>query len=476
MISKYTNIVATISPKVATKKILSEFIDHGVNVFRLNFSHGSHEEYVHMIRNIKEVREEKKLNIGILQDLQGPRVRVGDVGEGLEIAVGDEVILTYSDGPKEFPGKKVLPLDHNLTPITRKGEEILIEDGLIQFDVISVNKDEDYTVLQAKTDALIKSRKGVNFPGSSSDFPVITEKDVADLKFGLEQEVDFVAMSFVRSAEDIKNLKELVKQYGKDGKEPGIIAKIEKPDAITHFPHILEEVYGVMVARGDLGIEIPAEHVPIVQKNIIKMCMTQGKQVIVATQMLDSMIRNPRPTRAEVSDVANAVIDHTDAVMLSGETSGGAHPLLAVQMMTKIIQNTEQSIYDDYTLIDEEHSKVKDLRKDLAFGAQHLAKKIEANAIIVLDPLGKRVAEAVSQYRPGIPVFTFTLNERYYYQTSLTHGVTGILVDEVIDFDDKASLVEYLRTHQLHSLQKDLHLVVIDMVIERGESIQVYTT
>jgi pyruvate kinase len=475
MISKYTNIVATISPKVATKKMLSEFIDHGVNVFRLNFSHGSHEEYVHMIRNIKEVREEKKLNIGILQDLQGPRVRVGDVGEGLEVSVGDEVILTHTEGPQDFEGKKVLPLDHNLTPITNKGEEILIEDGLIQFDVVLVKKEEDYTVLRAKTDALIKSRKGVNFPGSSADFPVITEKDINDLKFGLEQEVDFLAMSFVRSADDIKNLKKLISKHGKEGKEPGIIAKIEKPDAVSQFPQILEEVYGVMVARGDLGIEIPAEHVPIVQKNIIRMCMAYGKQVIVATQMLDSMIRNPRPTRAEVSDVANAVIDHTDAVMLSGETSGGAHPLLAVQMMSKIIQNTENSVYDDYIIDQMDSTGIKDLRKELAFGGQYLARQVEADAIIILDPHGKRVAEAVSQYRPEIPVFALTLNERYYYKTALTRGVTGVLVDEVIDFHDRGALVSFLRRRYLRGLDHDLHLVVIDMVDEHSESIQVYT-
>lgn len=472
---KHTKIVATLSPDVATPELLSEFINSGVNVFRLNFSHGSHEEYTRMIHNIRDVRDQKNTNTAILQDLQGPRVRVGKRETPLEIEIGDEVFLTYDGGTYSFGEEaKVLSVDHNLTPILEEGEKVLIEDGLIELLVKEIVLDEQYVVCEARTNSSIKGRKGVNFPGSSADFPVITEKDKQDLEFGLSQNVDIIAMSFVRSAEDIRNLRTLIDQYRPGQAHPLIFAKIEKPDAVEQIEEILQEVDGIMVARGDLGIEVEAEKVPIIQKQLIHQAIFHGKRVIVATQMLDSMIRNPRPTRAEVSDVANAVIDHTDAVMLSGETSGGMYPLQAVEMMRRIILATEESTYDDY--VDEyfQVDDIKNIHRELAYGAQHLARQSEAQGIVIFDWEGKGVAEYMAEFRTEVPVFTITANETYYHQTGLTWGVTGVLVDASTKAEMHTALGLVKKRYFKRGEQEEHYFVVVDVTHKDKESIQMY--
>ena len=298
---KRTKIVSTLSPRVATEESLTDFIRSGANVFRLNFSHGSYEEYTQMIETIKKVRQDLSVPVAILQDLQGPRVRVEALESPLDIVVGDVVYITNSEYQYDFiDGVKILPIDHDLSPILKTGETVLIEDGLIELLVKESFPDKHYTVAEAKTNSQIKGRKGVNFPGSSVNFPVITDKDKADLKFGLEQGVDFIAMSFVRSADDIKELRKLIELEKNKKNTPLIISKIEKPDAVGQIESIMNVVDGVMVARGDLGIEVQAEKVPIIQKHIIELALLKGKRVIVATQMLDSMIRNPRPTSSYV--------------------------------------------------------------------------------------------------------------------------------------------------------------------------------
>jgi pyruvate kinase len=469
---KRTKIVSTLSPRVATEESLTEFIRSGANVFRLNFSHGSYEEYSQMIDTIKKVRQDLSLPVAILQDLQGPRVRVEALDTPLDIIVGDIVYITNGQYEYNFSdGVKVLPIDHDLSPILKPGETILIEDGLIELLVKESVLESHYTIAEARTNSQIKGRKGVNFPGSSVNFPVITEKDKSDLKFGLEQGVDFIAMSFVRSANDIKELKRLIELEPNKTSNPLVIAKIEKPDAVAQIESIMEVVDGVMVARGDLGIEVQAEKVPIIQKHIIELALLKGKRVIVATQMLDSMIRNPRPTRAEVSDVANAVIDHTDAVMLSGETSGGAYPLEAVSMMQKIILSTEESAYDNFfdEYISTEDSK--NIHKELAYGAQHLARASEVDGIIVIDKEGKGIAEYMSQFRAEIPVFVITENKEYFYHTALTWGVTGVLHGEDRDTYKMISRIQKMYFND----EIDGHyFVVVDITEQNRESIQMF--
>jgi pyruvate kinase len=470
-IVKRTKIVSTLSPRVATEESLIEFIKTGANVFRLNFSHGSHEEYTQMIQTIKKVRTELALPVAILQDLQGPRVRVGALTNPLDIIVGETIYITNDESVYHFEeGIKTLPIDHDLSPILKPGETILIEDGLIELLVIEAKPDKHYTIAEARTNSQIKGRKGVNFPGSSVNFPVITDKDKADLSFGLQQGVDFIAMSFVRSAEDIKELRRLIAEESNKVNNPLIIAKIEKPDAVAQIDSIMDEVDGIMVARGDLGIEVQAERVPIIQKHIIELALLKGKRVIVATQMLDSMIRNPRPTRAEVSDVANAVIDHTDAVMLSGETSGGAYPLEAVLMMQKIITATEESSYDNF--FDEYVSgeEDKNIYRELAYGAQHLARASEVDGIIIIDKEGKGVAEYMSQFRAEIPVFVITENQDYFYHTALTWGVIGLLQKETNPY-------QLIQTIRQEYFDKDIdghYFVVVDISEEGRELIQMF--
>jgi pyruvate kinase len=281
-------------------------------------------------------------------------------------------------------------------------------------------------------------------------------------------------MSFVRSAEDIRNLKALIDQYRPGISRPLIFAKIEKPDAVEQIEEILQEVDGIMVARGDLGIEVEAEKVPIIQKQLIHQAILYGKRVIVATQMLDSMIRNPRPTRAEVSDVANAVIDHTDAVMLSGETSGGIYPLQAVEMMRRIILATEESTYDDY--VDEyfQVDDIKNIHRELAYGAQHLARQSEAHGIVVFDWDGLGIAEYMSEFRTEVPVFVITANERYYYQTGLTWGVTGVLVDDSTKSEMHTALGLVKKRHFKRVEQEEQYFVVVDVTHKNKESIQMY--
>jgi pyruvate kinase len=469
---KRTKIVSTLSPRVATEESLTEFIRSGANVFRLNFSHGSYEEYTQMIQTIKKVRQDLGLPVAILQDLQGPRVRVESLEVPLDIMVGDIIYITNSEYQYDFVDEvKVLPIDHDLSSVLKAGETILIEDGLIELLVKEVVLDKHYTIAEAKTNSQIKGRKGVNFPGSSVDFPVITDKDKSDLKFGLEQGVDFIAMSFVRSADDIKELRRLIELEHNKTSNPLIIAKIEKPDAVTQIESIMNVVDGVMVARGDLGIEVQAEKVPIIQKHIIELALLKGKRVIVATQMLDSMIRNPRPTRAEVSDVANAVIDHTDAVMLSGETSGGAYPLEAVSMMQKIILSTEESAYDNFfdEYISNEDSK--NIYKELAYGAQHLARASEVDGIIVIDKEGKGIAEYMSQFRAEIPVFVITENQEYFYHTALTWGVTAIL--NVVNHDIYKALANIQKIYFDDEIDGH-YFVVVDITEQNRESIQMF--
>ena len=330
---KKTKIVCTIGPASQEPDMLLKMVKSGMNVARLNFSHGSYSSHLLNTERIRKISKTQNTAIAILQDLQGPKIRVGNLDKTVEIKSGQ--IVTVG---KDFS------LDFDISGSVKPGERILIEDGLLEMVVVKVvGKNITCKVSNGGT---VRSHKGINIPDSKIKFPVMTEKDKRDLKFGLKNNVDYVAISFVRNKEDILNIKKMIDKWNpKHFEKPLVIAKIEKPEAISHFDEILKATDGVMVARGDLGVELPDWDVPVLQKNIIEKCRIVGKPVIVATQMLDSMIRNPRPTRAEVSDVANAVIDGADAVMLSGESAFGSYPVEAVQEMCNVVLATEQSDY-----------------------------------------------------------------------------------------------------------------------------------
>jgi pyruvate kinase len=447
---KKTKIVATLGLVSDKKGILENMIEAGMNVARLNFSHGSYEWHGEVIDIIRQISREKNISIGILADLQGPRIRTL-VQDEVPIEVGELVL--FSDDEKspnfQFPisnfqtisndqisnDKKILLDVKNIVDDIEVGNEILIEDGIMK--VVVREKNEGVLLCEVIDGGVVKNHKGVNIPDAKLNIDPITEKDERDLEFCLKKGVDFVAMSFVSSGQDIENLREKMKNILGEGSPssvrgwqniPQIIAKIERKEAIKNLDDIIEHTDAVMVARGDLGIEVDASRVAVLQKEIIKKSLENMKPVIVATQMLNSMIENPRPTRAEVSDVTNAVVDHADAVMLSGESASGKYPLESVSMMAEIIKNTEESPFDDITAT-LELSGVKPNYFALVEGAYDLAKKSEAVAIVMASISGL-TARIISHYRPEQPMFVVTNNFVTYHQLSLLRGVESFYIEK----------------------------------------------
>jgi len=423
---KRTKIVCTIGPASDKKTTLKRLIKSGMNVVRLNFSHNVHAYHLKVIKSVRALAKEMKTPIAVLQDLQGPRIRLGNLPEqGIELRRGQKIALTTS---KVLRGN--IPVTYKKMHVDVKaGQRILIADGLIELRAEAIRGREIYcTVVNG---GKISSHKGINLPDSAVSVPAVSEKDREDLAFGVRSGVDYVALSFVRSAADVQNLRDLIKANEKKFKIKGaaplkIIVKIERREAIEHIDEIIAAADGVMVARGDLGIELPAEDVPILQKNIVEKCLAAGKPVIVATQMLESMIVNPRPTRAEVSDVANAVIDHADAVMLSGETAGGKFPVEAVTYMAKTAAATEASVYDDLVFKDKIE---KYAPSGEAFGsvARALAENVKANAILVFT-LSGQTARIASRFRPELPIYAACVDERVARQLTLTWGARPFLL------------------------------------------------
>ena len=442
---KRTKIVCTIGPSSNTEKVLTQMIKAGMNVARLNFSHGIYADHKRMINLIRKISKKLDQPITILQDLQGPRIRVGAVRDsGIVLQPGEKIILTSDQKykwHKDQPNK--IPVTYaNMHLDVKKGEKILLVDGLIQLNVLKINgKNID---CQVKLPGLINSHKGINLPETKLSIPTITDKDKKDLEFGIKNNVDMVALSFVRTEKDVKDLKNLIKKFekryqGKKALPTQIIVKIEKPEAVKNFNKILTITDGVMVARGDLGIEMPASKVPLVQKTIIDKCINTAKPVIVATQMLESMITNPRPTRAEVSDVANAVIDHTDAVMLSGETANGKYPVEAIETMAKIAEKTEQSKYNDleFRQIFKGQLKTDDA---ISSSANLLAKNLKAKAILVSTITGY-TGRIISRYRPELPIFVPTNTDKVRRQLNLNWGIIPFVLPKcktIEELTDKA--------------------------------------
>ncbi len=430
---KRTKIVCTIGPASQDPAILKSLVEAGMNVCRLNFSHGTHESHAELIKKIREISAETGEPLAILQDLQGPKIRVGELPEeGVMLVAGKTIIFTSGQG--EIP-KKIPVTYPDLHQDVKAGQRLLLDDGLLEVKVKSV-KDKDVSC-EIITGGKLTSHKGLNLPETKTSISAITDKDKDDIKFGVEQKVDWVALSFVRSADDIRELRRLI---GDDSIK--VMAKVEKPEAVEQMDEIIAAVDGIMVARGDLGIEIPAERVPVVQKDLIAKCLMAAKPVIVATQMLDSMIRNPRPTRAEVSDIANAVIDHTDAVMLSGESASGAYPLEAVKIMAATVHETEESKYDDLP--------------DTNIGSM-LARDHQAKAVIVCSLSGNS-ARYVSRERPEAPIYVAVSNDRLMRQLNLSWGVHAFMVDPV-------KTVPELIESALYALKKDKKIAAGDEII-----------
>lgn len=431
-----TKIIGTIGPATATPEMIAKMIKSGLDVARLNFSHGSHAEHTENIKMIKEGARLADSPIAILADLCGPKIRLGVIEEEFEIASGETVVI--STEPEKYSGKhRMIPTEYKpLASDVRAGDLILIDDGLIQ---LKVKEAAENTVVCSVIDGgTVKSRKGMNLPNVNVSESAITKKDRLDLDFIVENDIDFVALSFVRSRDDIRELRWLMKERER---QLPIIAKIEKPEAIHELDAIIKETDMVMVARGDLGVEMPPQDVPTLQKMIISKCINQNKPVITATQMLESMITNPRPTRAEASDVANAVYDGTDAVMLSGETSVGAYPLAAVQTMEQIVRSAEHhAMNEEFVKIRRVSEQLTD-EENICRSACIMAQEAGARAIIAITKSG-RTARQLSKYRSDVPILAFSQNEQTIRELNIVWGVQGELLDEVGETDATLKLAK----------------------------------
>ncbi len=426
---KRTKIVATLGPASSSVEVIKEMYDKGLNVCRLNFSHGDHGVHEENIKRVQQVNNEINSNIAILADLQGPKLRVGAMeNEGCEIKNGDKITFTN----KECLGtaKKVFMTYQNFARDVKPGELILIDDGKLAVKVESSNG-LDEVIAVVEHGGVLKSKKGVNLPNTKISLPSLTKKDKEDLDYILTQDIEWVALSFVRSAQDIIELREVIKESGKNLK---IIAKIEKPEAIDDIDAIVNESDAIMVARGDLGIEVPYQDVPLLQKMMVKKCLKASKPIIVATQMMESMIDGITPSRAEVNDVANAVMDGADAVMLSGETSVGKHPGLVIETMTNIVKKVEEydDIYNhDYLPIYREERFISD---NICVSAVSLAERVNAKAIITMTASGY-TARKISSQRPRAFTYVYTSNKAILNMLNLVWGVQAFYYDNSTSTD-----------------------------------------
>ncbi len=418
-----TKIVATIGPSTESPEMIAELIKAGATTFRLNFSHGDHSEHAKRITTIREVSKNLGVNIGILQDLQGPKIRLGRFKDGpVKIVTGKEYCLTSK---KINCDEKIANVTYeNLVEEVKIGNRILLDDGRVEMKVSEINKKDDLIICQITVGGVLSNSKGVNFPDVQLSIKALTNKDKEDLKFGIKQKVDWIALSFVRNPEDMKEIKELI---AKEGVKIPVVAKIEKFEAIDQIDSLLPLCDGVMVARGDLGVEMPAEEVPLLQKSLIKKSNSLGIPIITATQMLDSMASSPRPTRAEVSDVANAILDGTDAVMLSNETAVGDYPIEAVSTMATIAKRIER----DYPQRALESHLPSTIPNAISAAVSSIANQLNAAAILPLTKSGA-TAHNVSKFRPATPILAITSEVDVARRLQLIWGVIPLLIPDQI--------------------------------------------
>jgi len=439
-----TKIVATVGPASSENEMLKKLIIAGVNVFRVNFSHGEYEDHKKVIDTIHELNNELKTHVAILADLQGPKLRIGKVeNNGVDLIPGHIIEFTNKDiigtAERVYMSYELFPID------VKKGDLILIDDGKIKLEAIETNGIDS---VKAKVihGGILSSRKGVNLPKTQISLPSLTKKDIADAEFALEQNVDWIALSFVRSVTDIADLKDIVKKKKKHAK---VIAKIEKPEAMNEIDNIIDVTDGVMVARGDLGVELPFHEVPLMQKQIVEKCIKYAKPVIIATQMMESMIQNFSPTRAEANDVANAVIDGASALMLSGETSVGQYPEEVIKAMVKIISFTEQKGYKYYrnhvpSVMN--HTFIPD---STCSSACTLAQQAKAKSLVILTNSGY-TAFRIASHRPDAQIFAFTSNEELIRQMSLLWGVQAFNAEDFVFTNDAIQFtLDYLKENKL---------------------------
>lgn len=427
-----TKIVATVGPACDTYDKLLELVRAGVNVFRLNFSHGSNENKVRIIEAIRKINKTEPFNISILGDLQGPKLRIGEI-EGGEMVIEPGDILTFTNEKLVGNKDRIYVSYPNLHHDVVVGEKIMINDGKLEVKVKSILKNNDVRV-EVTLGGVLSSKKGINLPDTKISLPALTEKDIADLDFIIEQQLDWVALSFVRRVKDLEDLR---KRLEKKNSKTKIISKIEKPEALENLRDIILHSDGVMIARGDLGVELPVEKIPLLQKQIIRMCLHRAKPVIVATQMMESMIELNKPNRSEITDVANAVMEGTDAVMLSAETATGKNPVLVVDTMRKIILEVERSGYyynREDELAPQPHSP-SFLSDAICYNACKLAKDVNADAIIGMTQSGY-TGFMLSSYRPKSPMYIFTKERSLVNQLSLSWGVRAFYYAEEESLDD----------------------------------------
>ncbi len=457
---KRTKIVATIGPSSASKEVLKDMILAGLNVCRLNFSHGTYKDHSEVIENVRLINEELGLNVAILADLQGPKIRTGEMQKNGVYLVVNETVLVQTDNV--IGSEKVFSINYSRLPgDVKKGELILLDDGKLMLEVIKTDGTKQITckVIQGGE---LSSNKGVNFPNTKISMPSLTEKDEQDLSFAIEQDVDWIGLSFVRSARDMIDLKHKISSAGAKAK---VIAKIEKPEALECIDDIINESDGIMVARGDLGVEIPFQNVPLTQKMLIEKGIKYAKPVIVATQMMESMITKMSPTRAEVNDVANAVLDGADAVMLSGETSVGKYPVEVISTMSRIVCEMESHDGIYYKEEPPEKNKERFISDSICYNSCRLAQRVDVNAIITMSFSGYTAYKIASQ-RPKANIFVFTSNRKILTQLNLVWGVRAFYYNKQISTDHTIADIKYIMKAEKHLKKGDLIINIASIPLE----------
>ena len=459
--AKKTKIVCTLGPASQSEEVLTKLIENGLNVCRFNFSHGSHEEHKERMDLVKKVREKLNKPVAILLDTKGPEIRTGNFADPeVFLEEGSKFTITMNDvvGTKEICTVSYKGLAEDVV----KGDLILIDDGLVGLRVDEVQGEEIYCTVE--NSGIVKNHKGVNVPGVKINLPALTPKDISDIEFGITQGIDFIAASFVRKASDVLAIREVLENN--NATDIKIISKIENQEGVDNLDEILQVSDGLMVARGDLGVEIPTEEMPIVQKQMIRKCNELGKPVITATQMLDSMIRNPRPTRAEVTDVANAIYDGTDAIMLSGETAAGKYPVEAVKVMASIAKRIEETLeYDD--MLRSKGLNNTNVTDAISYATCTTAKSLNASGIITSTSSG-HTARMVSKFRPSTPIIAATPNEKTSRQLSLSWGVYTVNCQQAGNTDDLID--NSIESSKNEGFIHDGELVVITAGVPTGVS------
>ena len=459
--SKKTKIVATLGPATADPEVIKNMMIAGVNVFRINFSHADYDDVRERIEMIRRINQENGFHTAILADLQGPKLRVGVMEEGTVVTPGDKV--TFVTGEPFVGNKERAYMNYEKFPAdVRPGERILLDDGKLIFEVLSSNGENEVEAVVIQGGPF-SSKKGVNLPNTKVSLPALTEKDVRDALFAITQEVDWFALSFVRHPNDIQDLKDLIEENA--GHKIPIIAKIEKPEALKNIDKIMAACDGIMVARGDLGVEIPAEEVPLIQKELVHKAKAHHIPVIIATQMMESMINSLTPTRAEVNDVGNSVLDGADAVMLSGETSVGKYPVQVIEQMSRIIRSVEDSDIIKVPLVTPFVRSLRYITNTICFHAAKMANDTNAKVITSLTNSGY-AAFRISSYRPSSHILIFTSNKRLLTQLNLLWGVTTFYYDRFVSTDEVIEDINHVANEEGYVDMGDIMINLVSMPMQ----------